>query len=224
MSGVALLDQPDRVRLALSPLRRRLLERLRTPASASQIALELTLGRQRVNYHLRALEHAGLLELVEKRQRRGCTERVLVTRARLFVVDPGVIEASDTPSVTPAAQETAAQDRFAADSLIAQAATTVREVARMQARAQDQGTRLLTFSIDTELQLSTPADLERLANRLAAFVASEAAALDHSGGGGRRYRLVLGAHPAPARTSGATHEPRTRTRSRASRTARRRAH
>ena len=95
---IALIDQPDRVRLALSPLRRQLLERLQTPASASQIAAELTIGRQRVNYHLRALERAGLLELVEERQRRGCTERVLVTRAKLFVVDPTVVNpAESTP-------------------------------------------------------------------------------------------------------------------------------
>ena len=146
--AIALIDQPDRVRLALSPLRRQLLERLRTPASASQIAGELTLGRQRVNYHLRALERAGLLELVEERQRRGCTERVLVTRARLFVVDPTVVNATD-PLAT--AQPGAAQDRFAAEHLITSAATTVREVARMQARAQEEGTRLLTVTIDTEL-------------------------------------------------------------------------
>jgi DNA-binding transcriptional ArsR family regulator len=214
---VALIDQPDRVRLALSPVRRQLLERLRTPASASQIAAELTLGRQRVNYHLRALERAGLLELVEERQRRGCTERVLVTRARLFVVDPAVMNATEPAA---AAQPGAAQDRFAAEHLINSAAAIVRDVARMQAKAQEQGTRLLTVTIDTELSLPTPADLERFTNKLAAFVAREAAALE-STPGNRRYRLVIGAHPAPARTAGVHDEPH---RSRLRRTAHRRAH
>lgn len=195
---IALIDQPDCVRLALSPLRRQLLERLRRPGSASQIAAELTIGRQRVNYHLRALERAGLLELVEERQRRGCTERVLVTRARLFVVDPTVVTGGDPRSA--AARPGAAQDRFAAEHLINSAAATVRDVARMQVRAQEQGTRLLTVTIDTELSFASPADLERFADKLADFVAREAAALA-STPGSRRYRLVIGAHPAPARTT-----------------------
>lgn len=88
---ITFVDQPDRVRLALSPIRRKLLERLQTPGSATQLASELTLGRQRVNYHLRALEAAALIELVEERQRRGCVERMRAARARAFVVDPAVI-------------------------------------------------------------------------------------------------------------------------------------
>src|SRR5258707_1632304 len=113
-TAVALIDEPDRVRVALSPLRRRLLERLRTPASATQVAGELTLGRQRVNYHLRALEKAGLIELVAERPRRGCVERILGARARAFVVDPDVMHAAsaDTPAA-PAPAE--AQDTFAAE-------------------------------------------------------------------------------------------------------------
>ncbi len=94
MAGpVALLDEPDRLRVGLSPIRRRLLERLRQPASATQLASELAMGRQRVNYHLRALEKAKLVDLVEERQRRGCVERILVARAQAFIVDPAVMTA-----------------------------------------------------------------------------------------------------------------------------------
>src|SRR5262249_2878842 len=107
-----LLDEPDRVRLALSPIRRRLLERLREPASATQLASELAMGRQRLNYHLRALEDAGLLSLVEERPRRGCTERILVARAAAFIVDPAVM-AADRVDATAAART--AQDTFAAE-------------------------------------------------------------------------------------------------------------
>jgi hypothetical protein len=41
VAPVALLDEPDRLRVGLSPIRRRLLERLRQPASATQLASEL---------------------------------------------------------------------------------------------------------------------------------------------------------------------------------------
>ncbi len=174
-----LLQEPERVRTALSPLRRSLLTRLREPSSATRLAAELGIPRQRVNYHLRELERAGLLELVEERKRRGCTERVLV--AREFVVDPAVIgEAAD------------AQDRFAAAHLVHTAAGVVRDVARMQDAAEQQGERLLTFTIEAEVGFAEPADLDRFVEALA----RTAAAFDAPG---RRYRVVVGGHPAPAK-------------------------
>src|SRR4051812_33494880 len=94
-AGLTLVTDPDRLRAALTPLRRQLLERLRRPASATEVGVELGLPRQRVNYHLRALENCGLVELVEERQRRGCTERILQTAADAFVVDPAVLSPDD---------------------------------------------------------------------------------------------------------------------------------
>jgi DNA-binding transcriptional ArsR family regulator len=182
-----LLQEPDRVRLALSPIRRRLLERLREPASAVQLAPELGLSRQRVNYHLRALEHAGLLELVEERRRRGCVERVLAARADGFVVDPAVMGAAPPP----------AQDRFAADHLVATAAGVVRDVARMQDGAERQGARLLTFTIETDVSFAEPADVERFTTALAEGVARVASEFNAPG---RAYRVVVGGHPKPRRS------------------------
>jgi DNA-binding transcriptional ArsR family regulator len=189
-SSVALLDRPDAVRLALSPIRQQLLARLRRPASATMLAGELEMGRQRINYHLRALETAGLLTLVEARQKRGCVERVLVARARAFVVDPSVMAGAERPAAA------VRQDRFAASHLIEAASGIVRDVTRMQAAASDQGARLLTFTIDTEVSFATPADFERFTSELAEQVARTAATFNQAVGG-RRYRVVVGGHPAP---------------------------
>ncbi len=210
---IALVEEPERVRVALSPMRRKLLERLRTPASATELASELTLGRQRVNYHLRTLEAAGLIELVEERQRRGCVERVLAVRAEAFVVDPSVMGPRDV-----SAARASAQDRFAAEHLIDSAAAIVRDVGRMQARAERQGKRLLVFTLDTDVSFATPADLERFVTALSEFVTREASKSQTSNGG-RRYRIVVGGHPAPR--TGDQHEgPRSRPR----RDSRRRTH
>jgi DNA-binding transcriptional ArsR family regulator len=228
---IAVLEQPNEVRLALSPMRRKLLERLRTPSSATQLASELALGRQRVNYHLRALERAGLIELAAERQRRGCVERILVARARAFVVDPSLMAGPSSTAAPRAATSQVAQDRFAAEHLIGTAATVVRDVGRMQARAYQQGTRLLTFTIDTEISFATPADLKRFATDLAEFVARQG--VRHESPDGRRYRVVAGGHPAPrqqpfasvnpspAQAAGDSHG---RARSRSRRNSRRRTH
>jgi DNA-binding transcriptional ArsR family regulator len=74
---VITLVEPDPLGGALAPLRRRLLMRLAVPASASELAPEFGVSRQKLNYHLRRLEEAGLVELVAERRRRGFTERVL---------------------------------------------------------------------------------------------------------------------------------------------------
>jgi DNA-binding transcriptional ArsR family regulator len=198
MSGpVALLDEPDRLRVGLSPIRRRLLERLRQPASATQLASELAMGRQRINYHLRALEKAKLVDLVEERQRRGCVERILIARAQAFIVDPAVMTAK-TGSGAPAtlAVSRVAQDKFSAEHLIDTAADLVRDVTRMRVQAEKQGARLLTFTMQTDISFAEPGDLERFTTAVAEFVAREAAKF-HTPGGGRRYRVVIGGHPSP---------------------------
>jgi DNA-binding transcriptional ArsR family regulator len=199
---VALLDEPDRLRVGLSPIRRRLLERLRQPASATQLASELAMGRQRINYHLRALEKAKLVDLVEERQRRGCVERILLARAQAFIVDPGVMAAKTGSSGTTAgpAVSRAAQDKFSAEHLIDTAADVVRDVTRMRVQAEKQGARLLTFTMQTDVTFAEPGDLERFTTAVAEFVAREAAKF-HTPGGGRRYRVVIGGHPSPRKAA-----------------------
>ena len=191
---VALLDRPDAVRLALSPMRRRLLARLRQPASAVELAGELGLGRQRLNYHLRALEGAGLVSLVETRRKRGCVERILVANARAFVVDPDVVAGAASPVSTARA----VQDRFAAEHLIGTASGIVRDVTRMRVTAEERKQRLLTFTVDADVHFGLPGDFERFASELAEAVARIAARFDTPGG--RRYRVVAAAHPAARRS------------------------
>jgi DNA-binding transcriptional ArsR family regulator len=183
---MALVEEPERLRQALSPLRRRLLERLREPASATQLAPALGLSRQRVNYHLRALEAAGLVELVEQRQRRGCVERILRATADAFVVDPSVMAADGFSGLA---------DRYAAEHLVGVAAGTVRDVARMQAGAERAGTRLLTFTIEAEIRFAEPGAVHDFTDALAEAVAATAERFDTPGG--RSYRIVVGGHPTP---------------------------
>jgi DNA-binding transcriptional ArsR family regulator len=190
---MSLVAEPERLRAALTPLRSRLLERLRTPASATQVAAELGIARQKLNYHLRILERAGLVELVEERQRRGCTERILRSTADAFVVDPTVMSTDEQAAFT------AIGDRYAAEHLVGVAAATVRQVARMQAGAERAGTRLLTFTLEADIRFAQPADVHRFADALHDSLARTAAEFDRPGG--RSYRIVVGGHPTPKETS-----------------------
>ena len=195
-TSATLIEDADRLKVALSPLRRQLLARLRAPASAAQLAGELGIARQKLNYHLRTLESAGLLELVEERQRRGFVERVLAARAAAFVVDPQVMGPRPAPAV-----RADVQDRFAADHLVTLASSVVRDVARMQDAAATSGERLLTFALDTQIVFATPRDLDRFTTRLARFIAREGVRCRAKTG--RRYRIVAGGLPASARRASA---------------------
>jgi DNA-binding transcriptional ArsR family regulator len=185
-AAVDVMRDPGRLRGVLSPLRRRLLTELREPASAVALAGRLGESRQRVNYHCRELEKAGLVELVATRARRGCTERVLKATARAVLVDPEV--AGDLA--------TASRDRFAADALLALSARTVSVVAAQREKAQAEDKRLLTFAIEADVGFAHPADIERFAGALAERLTDLVAAFD-TGQREHRYRLVLGGHPAP---------------------------
>lgn len=102
-TAVEVVRSGERLRGPLSPPRRRMLAELREPASAVALAARLGQSRQRLSHHLRELERAGLVELVELRPRRGCPERVVRATARAVMVDP---DASGD-------LQTATQDRFA---------------------------------------------------------------------------------------------------------------
>ncbi|MDF2983021.1 MAG: ArsR family transcriptional regulator [Devosia sp.] len=182
----ALIEDAGKARQAMTPLRLKMLALLRQPGSAATLAAALELPRQKVGYHLHALEKAGLVAPAGERQRRGFIERLFVAKGGSFVVDPSIFGAP------PAVEK---QDRFAADHLVARSAETVREVTRMQAAAADEGTRLLTFTIEADVGFATPQDVEVFAERLTAMLAGLAGEFAPKGEG-RRYRLLIGGHPA----------------------------
>ncbi len=185
-----LLDDLDAAHLALAPLRRQILLALGEPASAAGLAEQLDMPRQKIGYHLRALEAAGLIRPAGERRKRGFVEKLFVA-AGAYVLDPALLQ---TPPDTEAVE---AQDRYAADHLIAAASTLVRDVARMRAAAAAEGARLLTLTVEAEVSFAAPSDFEAFADEVAEAVA--AVARKYSAPAGRRFRLTAAAHPAVKR-------------------------
>ena len=72
------------------PLRVRILELLREPASAATVARRVDQSRQKVNYHLKELERAGLVVPVEERRTGNFIETLYRSVARSIVVSPQV--------------------------------------------------------------------------------------------------------------------------------------
>ena len=191
MSAVEVIERPAAAAAALDPIRARLLSALAEPGSASSLAERLGLPRQKINYHLRTLEAHGLVRLVEERQRRGLTERVVVATASSYVVSPAAMgDASVSLTRTP--------DRLSADYLVALAARAIREVGTLMRRANLAGKRLATLSIDAEIRFRSPAERAQFAAEVTDAV-TRLAARYHAADApeGRSFRLMVAAHPIP---------------------------
>ena len=61
MLDVEVIDDPAAAMMTLDPKRARLLAEMGEPVSAATLAARVGLPRQKVNYHLRALEKHGLV-------------------------------------------------------------------------------------------------------------------------------------------------------------------
>jgi DNA-binding transcriptional ArsR family regulator len=179
----------------LDPTRQKLLAELKDPDSATGLARRLRLPRQRINYHLRVLETAGLVELVEERRKGNCLERVVRATARAFVISPEALGA-----LGPTAE--IAADRLSNAYLIAAAGRAIRDVASLEARARKEGKRVATLTLEADLRFANADSRAKFAQELAHAVARLAAKYhDDKAPGGRRFRLLAAVHPVPKESS-----------------------
>src|SRR5687768_1681942 len=191
MNDVEVINDPAAAVIALEPIRSRLLAELTEPASAATLAARVGIARQKVNYHVRALEAHQLVREAGTRQWGGLTERLLVASASSYIVSP---RALGSVAVDP----DRGADRLSASYLIALAARIVDEVSDLLRRSRAADKRLATLSLDTEIRFRSAADRAAFSNELIQTVTSLVARYhDESAPGGRAHRLVVMAHPLP---------------------------
>jgi DNA-binding transcriptional ArsR family regulator len=194
MIDVAVIDNPGAAEVSLDPIRTRLLSELAEPGSASTLAARLGLTRQKVNYHLRALERVGLIELHEERRRGNMTERVMSATASSYVISPAALAAvAPDPARSP--------DQLSAMWLVALAARLVREVGELMRGAKRARRALATFGIDSEVRFASAADRAAFAAELSQCIEGLVGKYhDESAAGGRRHRLLIALHPTLTKT------------------------
>ena len=173
----------------INPMRRRILDVLRAPGSATTVARELGLARQKVNYHLRELEKAGFLEEVEQRRNGNCIERIVRATATHYLIDPALL--GDL-----GADSEAINDRFSSSYLIALASEAIRDIAEQERKAKEAKKRLATFSLHADVRFANAGDRQKFTTELANAVAQLVARYhDEESEGGRTYRFLVGAYP-----------------------------
>ncbi|MGH8823328.1 MAG: ArsR family transcriptional regulator, partial [Jiangellaceae bacterium] len=144
----------------------------------------------KVNYHLRALERHGLVELVEERRKGNVTERMLRATAGSYVISPAALAAvAPDPSRSP--------DKLSARWLLAVAARLVRDVGSLITGATKARKPLATFAIDGEVRFASAADRAAFAEELASAVTALVGKYhDEAAKGGRDHRVIVAVHPS----------------------------
>lgn len=192
------IRDPSRLGILVEhPLRLAILHAAAEPRSATEIAGELGVPRQRVNYHVGRLRRAGFLVPADRRRRRGLVEQRYLAGARAYVVDPEALG-----PVRAAADRL--EDRSGAAYLVALAAQVQGDLARVVEVAARQGERVATLSICTEIRFTSPEQRARFAGalqhavtRIVGRYAAPSTTAEGAPAAGRLFRLVVGCHPLP---------------------------
>lgn len=192
---VQILQRTESAAALLNPLRLRILEQLLNPGSAASVARQIGIPRQHVNYHLRELEHAGLVEFVEEKRKGNCMERIVRAAAKSYLVGPQAIGLLGTaPEMV--------RDHFSIAYLVSLGARIIRDLAVLAGRAASSGKRIATLGMETEIRFSSAAERSAFAAELTETVARLTAKYHHAvAPGGRSFRLVLGVFPTVINTS-----------------------
>jgi DNA-binding transcriptional ArsR family regulator len=193
-----------RARALLHPMRLRILDHAREPASAATIAHAIGEPRQKVSYHVRELARARLLRRAGRRKKRNMVEQRYVATARSYVLAPellGPLEA-DWRRVA---------DTASAAHLLAVGSTLQSELGRALAEAAQHEKRIATLSINAPLRFTSAAQRAAFSDALrdaVTEVVGRFASPYRSGDGapadGRPYRLVVGCYPIPPDREGVT--------------------
>jgi DNA-binding transcriptional ArsR family regulator len=194
--AVQVIQNIDAAAALFSAPRLKILAELTEPGTAAAIARRVGLPRQQVSYHVRELEHAGLVTFVKERRKGNCVERVVQAAARSYVVSPAALGSLGS---TPAEQH----DTFSIGYLVGLAARAIRDLAWLSVRAAAAKKRVSTMAMDVDIRFATAESRAAFAQELSAFMARLAA--KYHSAEGRSFRLIAGVYPAI--TSASTPEP-----------------
>ncbi|MFD4573042.1 ArsR/SmtB family transcription factor [Streptomyces sp. NPDC058417] len=202
MLDVTVIEDPEAAAVSLDPVRARLLAELAAgPASAAMLAGKVGLPRQKVNYHLKALERHGLVELDDERRKGNVTERLMRATAASYVISPAALA-----GVQPDPDRF--RDHLSARWLLALGARLVRDVGTLLTGAARADQRLATFALDGEVRFASAAERAAFVSELTAGVSALIRKYDAPGAEhGRDHRIVVAVHPKVKGHPQAAHTP-----------------
>ena len=193
---IEVIQKRERAVVLMHPLRLRIMEAAREPASAAELARRLELTPQKVNYHVRRLVEEGFLRKVDERPVGNVVEKVYVASAESFVLATDILG-----GLSPRAAEADALTAAGWLSMQARAEVELGEVYRQTAPT---GQAVGTFTLDSEFRFESVEQRALFARALRELVLAAVSKYtsplrksEGEPGPGRPYRLLMGCYPVP---------------------------
>jgi DNA-binding transcriptional ArsR family regulator len=186
---VEVVREPKRAAALLQADKRRLLEMLREPDSSAGLARRLGLPRQQVNYHLRELEAAGLVQFVEERRKGNCVERLVRATAASYLISPEAMGRLGCGCGHPGCLCPPPEEPVSAGDKLARAA------ARAIRAAADGSCASAPF--EAEVRFADAASREEFERELPEAIAALVRKYEAAEGAAERYRFVAACWPVP---------------------------
>jgi DNA-binding transcriptional ArsR family regulator len=174
--------------LLAHPLRVQILDALHEPDSAAGLARRIGATRQKVNYHLRELERAGLVEHAGERRAGNLMETLYRGVARSFLVPPRL-------TWTDPGRMQALQEQHSLERLVLAGERVQREAAVLLDRAAFDGDDIASLAVEAEVRLGNEA--ERAAFLEAYLEAIRPLLTKYGRKRGVAYRVTIAAYPDP---------------------------
>ncbi len=146
MQDLLFVEEAGRAGALLHPLRIEVLRRLAEPRSCPELARELDETTQKVYYHVKILEEAGLVDKVTERRVRGIMEGLYQARARSYWLSPELVGRIGSRE--------RARDQMSLGFLLNLAEEIQADVARLGERSNGEETPSLGLSAQIELDPS----------------------------------------------------------------------
>lgn len=191
-SAITFLDNPSQVTAVAHPIRRRILEALRSPDTAATVARSFGRSRQFVGYHVRELERLGLLERVGERRKGNFIEQLYQSTARRFVVAAGF-------AANPEQLAAVFRDQVSLAQLTELGERLQTDALQLIDAAANRGEEIPSVSIEADVGLPTPQ--ARTAFMRDVSEALRAVLEKHGTEDGPRYRVAFATYPQEGKGS-----------------------
>lgn len=187
MTGsVHTIQSPDALHAIANPIRIKVLESLRDPASAAAVARRLGHPRQKVNYHLKELQRVGLVEHAGERRKGNFVEQLYQAVARRFVISPSVMWDKEELAE-------AVRDQVALSGLLDTGERIQRHAAALLDRAASTGARVPSTTMNAEVGFEDESTRNAFMNE---YLSALTALLGKYGdSSGERFVVTVGVYP-----------------------------
>lgn len=144
MQDVLYIEAPEQAVTLLHPLRMELLKRMDEPRTCPELAAAFDSTPQKIYYHVKALEKAGLVEKINEKRVRGVVEGYYQAKARSYWLAPHL--------VGQIGGEKTARDQGSLRFLLALAEEVADDVGRLGAKSES-GVDVPSLSLSAHIYL-----------------------------------------------------------------------